>query len=444
MLRRVDLRGLVDASGGASADRALLARLPRPQVDSAQPAEVVGAICDEVRDRGDAAVRDITRRVDGCRLDDLVVGEAERKAALGNLDPDLRSALELAADRVRAFHASQMPRPHAWTEGGVRVDALPRPVDRAGAYAPGGAIPLISTVLMTVLPAKAAGVAEVVVATAPDAEGRAAAGILAAAELCGVSQVVVGNAPALVAAMAYGTESVPQVDVIVGPGGTYTAQAKREVAARGLVGVPASFAGPSEVAVLCDGSVSVELAALDLAVQVEHGPDGLAWLICWSEEVAAAVEAEVIRVCETAGRSDVIRDNLTRNAFTALVDGPREAIAVANAVAPEHLELMVEDAQSLLDEVRHAGTVFCGPWSPASVGDYVAGPSHVLPTFGSARYGEALGVNDFLRTIHAVTVEPGALDQLGPAVATLARAEGLDVHARSVERRMELRDGGHG
>jgi histidinol dehydrogenase len=318
----------------------------------------------------------------------------------------------------------------------VTVESLPRPVDRAGAYAPGGATPLISSVLMTVLPAKVAGVPEVVVATAPGPDGRPASGILAAAALAGADQVIVGNSSALVAAMAYGTESVGRVDVIVGPGGRFTAQAKREVAARGLVGVPASFAGPSEVVVVADEHATAERAAVDLIVQVEHGPDGLAWLVCWSEEVAAAIENVVEKLAARAARRDVIERNLRENAYTAIVDGPAEAVAVANAIAPEHLQLMVRDATKLLEGIHHAGAVFCGDLSPASIGDYVAGPSHVLPTFGSARFAGALGVADFQRRMHSVTVDRSALQELAPAVIALAEAEGLGVHAESVRMRM--------
>lgn len=436
MLRRVDLRGAVDPRPSAGADRDLRDRLPRPEVDSARPAAAVAAICDEVRDGGDDAIRAITTRIDGCELAAIAVSSKERRAALESLDPDLRSALEFAAGRIAAFHESQLDSGHSWGGSGVQVDGLVRPVDRAGVYAPGGRTPLVSSVLMTVIPARVAGVREVVVATAPGPDGRPAAGIVAAAELAGATEILVGNSSALVAAMAYGTETIVPVDVIAGPGGTYTAQAKREVASRGLVGVPASFAGPSEVAVVCDEGAPASLAATDLIVQVEHGPDGLAWLICWSEEVASAVESEVERQAAQAQRSDVILDNLHRNSFTALVDGPAEAIAVANAIGPEHLQLMVDDPAALLPLVRHAGAVFCGPWSPASVGDYVAGPSHVLPTFGSARYGEALGVRDFQRIIHAISVDREGLRRLAPAVATIARAEGLAVHARSVEDRV--------
>lgn len=413
----------------------LRARLPRPAVVDEPPVQAVAALCDEVRDGGDSAVRDITRRIDGCDLPALRASAAECQAALETLDPVLREALVVAKDRIEAFQRHTVVPEDVWTEGGVSVRSLPRAVDRAGAYVPGGTTPLISSVLMTVLPAKVAGVAEVVVATAPGPDGRAAPGILAAAALAGVDEVLVGNSSALVAAMAYGTESIGRVDVIVGPGGRYTAQAKREVAARGLVGVPASFAGPSEVVVIADEHAIPAHAAVDLIVQIEHGPDGLAWLLCWSEAVAEAVEAMVEEIAGTAARTDLIRRNLNENAYTAIVDGPLEAVAVANAIAPEHLQLMVHDADELLERVHHAGAVFCGDLSPASVGDYVAGPSHVLPTYGSARFAGALGVADFQRRMHSVTVDRTGLDQLAPAVIALAEAEGLGVHAESVRMR---------
>jgi len=413
----------------------LRARLPRPAVVDDPPVQAVARICDEVRDGGDAAVQEITRRIDGCELTSLTVDPAECQTALGVLDSGLRDALNIAKARIKSFHRHTVVPESTWSEGGVTVTSHPRAVDRVGAYVPGGTTPLISSVLMTVVPAKVAGVAEVVVATAPGADGRPAPAILAAAALAGADEVIVGNSSALVAAMAYGTETIGRVDVIVGPGGRYTAQAKREVAARGLVGVPASFAGPSEVVVIADESATPERAAVDLIVQIEHGPDGLAWLVWWSEAVADAVESMVEKLAASADRSDVIAGNLASNSYIALVDGPAEALAVANAIAPEHLQLMVRDPAPLLAGIHHAGAVFCGELSPASVGDYVAGPSHVLPTYGSARFAGALGVADFQRRMHAVTVDQEGLDTLAPAVIALAEAEGLGVHAESVRLR---------
>jgi histidinol dehydrogenase len=225
---------------------------------------------------------------------------------------------------------------------------------------------------------------------------------------------------------------VRPVDVIVGPGNVYVALAKREVAASGLVGTPAGFAGPSEVVVVADETTPVELAAIDVVVQAEHGPDGLAWLVTWSEEVAAAVTEAVARIVAESPRRADLEATLAGGGYAALVEGPEQALAVANAIAPEHLELMCDGPEDLLPLVRHAGAVFCGVSAPASVGDYVAGPSHVLPTNGSARFSSGLRVDDFVRHVHAVTLDESALARVAPHVATLAEAEGLPAHAQSV------------
>ncbi|HAZ56110.1 MAG TPA: histidinol dehydrogenase, partial [Acidimicrobiaceae bacterium] len=248
----------------------------------------------------------------------------------------------------------------------------------------------------------------------------------------------VGGAQA-VAAMAYGTASIPAVDVIAGPGNVYVALAKREVA--GHVGVPSAFAGPSEVVVVADSTVPTAFAAIDIVVQAEHGPGGLAWLITWDEEVSDAIEAEVDRIVAAAPRRDDITATLDDAGWSVLVDGPDEALAVADAIAPEHLQLMVADAGDLSERVRNAGAVFCGPWTPASLGDYVAGPSHVLPTAGTARFAGALTLADFTRDIHLITADRSALLRLAPHVVALAGAEGLDAHAESVRLRVVEAEG---
>jgi histidinol dehydrogenase len=232
--------------------------------------------------------------------------------------------------------------------------------------------------------------------------------------------------------LAYGTESVRPVDVIVGPGNAYVAIAKRLVAGEGRVGIPSAFAGPSEVVVIADGSAPTTFAAVDILVQAEHGPDGLAWLISWDEAVLDAVTSEVARLTAAAPRRADLEATFAAGGYAVLVDDPEQAMAVSNVVAPEHLELMVSDPEALLRLVRHAGAVFCGPWSPASVGDYVAGPSHVLPTFGSARFGSALTVGDFTKHVHVVAADEAALRKVGPWVATLATTEGLPAHAASI------------
>ena len=391
-----------------------------------------------VRDRGDAAVRELTERFDGVVVDELAVPRADWKRALDGIDPALRAALEEAAGTIEAFQRAEAAPDVRWERDGLTVRTRRVPVDRAGCYVPGGRAVYPSTVLMTAVPAKVAGVGEVVVCVPPDREGRVPDAVLAAAAVAEVDAVYrIGGAQAI-GAMAYGTESVPAVDVIVGPGNAYVAVAKREVAGEGRVGVPSAFTGPSEVVVIADGSAPATYAAIDVILQAEHGPDGLAWLITWSDEVADAVVSEVAALVARASRRTEIEATLESNGHCVLVDGPEQAIAVANQIAPEHLELLVADPESLLPLVRHAGAVFCGPWAPASIGDYVAGPSHVLPTYGSARFAGALTVDDFTKAVHIIDVDRAAFERLAPHVEALASAEGLDAHAESVRVRKEL------
>ena len=431
MLARLDLRGV-------PADD-LRGRLPRPDQGGSGPLEAVREILAEVRKRGDEAVREYTERFDRAVIDDLRVPPGELQAALEAVSPTLRSALEAAAGAVEDFHRHQVRPEGRYERDGVVVRELRRAVDRAGAYVPGGRAGYPSTVLMTAVPARVAGVAEVALCVPPGPDGRVFTPTLAAAALAGVDEVYrIGGAQA-VAAMAYGTDSVRAVDVIVGPGNVYVAVAKREVAGEGLVGVPGAFAGPSEVVVVADDTVPAEWAAVDVVVQAEHGPDGLAWLVTWSEAVADAVTAAVAQIVAASPRRADIEATLDGGGYAVLVDGPEQAVEVANAIAPEHLELMCAGAESMLASVRHAGAVFTGPWAPASVGDYLAGPSHVLPTFGSARFAGGLNVDDFVRTIHAISLDEAALAAVAPAVAALAEAEGLAAHADSVRMRTEAR-----
>ncbi|HET9442210.1 MAG TPA: histidinol dehydrogenase [Acidimicrobiales bacterium] len=425
MLNRLDLR---DATGD------LRDRIPRPQAAVEPPVAQVQALLAEVRQRGDEALRDITERFDGVRPRSLRVPQSELDAALTALPPLLREALEAARANILAYHREQLHEEARFERDGLVVRELRRPVDRAGLYVPGGAVPLISTVLMTAVPARVAGVGEVVLCSPPDrTTGTVAPGIMAAAALAGVDEVYGCNGPAAIGAMAYGTESIRPVDVIVGPGNVYVSQAKREVS--GVVGVPSSFAGPSEVVVIADETTPADYAAIDLIVQVEHGPDGLAWLITWDEAVAERIEAMVTKLAADSPRRETIEDNLRRNSYSALVSGPEQAVALANAVAPEHLELMTADPDALLPLVRHAGAVFTGAFAPASVGDYMAGPSHVLPTYGSARFAGALRVDDFTKHVHVVSLDEATLARMTPHVVALAEAEGLIAHAQSVRMR---------
>lgn len=426
MLNRLDLRGFTGD---------LRARLPRPQAATNLPVEAVQGILSEVRTGGDAAVLALTEKFDGVRPESLRVPQAEVDAALEAIPPLLREALEAARANVLAYHRHQVREDTRHEKDGIVLRELFRPVDRAGLCVPGGEAPLMSTVLMTAIPARVAGVPEVVLCSPPTHGGTVAPGILAAAALAGVDEVYrIGGAQA-VAAMAYGTETIRPVDLVVGPGGLFTSVAKQQVAAQGVVGVPGSFPGPSEVVVIADDTTPVDYAAIDVIVQVEHGPDSVGWLITWSEEVADRIEAAVVRLAAANPRRSVIEANLVANGYSALVDGPEQAVAVANLVAPEHLELMTADPESLLPLVRSAGAVFTGPFAPASVGDYLAGPSHVLPTYGSARFSGALRVDDFLKAIHVVSLDAPTLSRVAPHVAAIAEAEGLPAHAESVRLR---------
>lgn len=423
MLTRLDLRGLTGSE--------LAETLPRPTAAGDEPVAAVREILAEVRLRGDEALLELTERFDGVRLESPRVDPAEMSAALEAIDPAVRTALEAAAERIRSHHLTQVRDGHTHTDGGITVEALVRPMGRAGLYVPGGRAAYPSTVLMTAIPARVAGVEEIALCVPPDrTTGRVAEVTLAAAAIAGVDEVyAVGGAQAI-GALAYGTEAIARVDVIAGPGNVFVAVAKREVS--DSVGVAAAFAGPSEVVVIGDDTTPVDYAAIDVILQAEHGPDGTVWFISWSPEACDAVTTRVAELVADSPRAAAIEEALTRGGFCALVDDPAQAMAVANIVAPEHLELLCSEPQGLVPLVRNAPAVFCGPWSPASIGDYIAGPSHVLPTDGTARFASALTVADFTKDIHVVTVGPDGFDAVADHVVTLATAEGLDAHAESV------------
>jgi histidinol dehydrogenase len=429
LLTRLDLRGV-------SGDLRVL--LPGPKAVEEGPVQVVKEILSAVKSGGDAAVAELTLRFDGVVPSSLRVPPEEIAAASERVSPELRTALAGAARAIRDFHEAELVAHHGFEHvgaDGIVSQELLVPVDRAGCYVPGGRAPLASTVLMTAILAKVAGVAEVVVCSPPGPDGHVAAAVLAAAAVAGVDEVyAVGGAQAI-AAMAYGTATLRSVDVIVGPGNLYVATAQRLVAQEGAVGVPSAFAGPSEVVVVADGSAPADYAALDLVVQAEHGPDGLAWLVSWSEEVAGAVEQAVERFVAASPRRQEVTATLAQGGWSVLVDGPAQAMDVCNVVAPEHLELMTADPDALVPLVKAAGAVFCGPWAPASVGDYVAGPSHVLPTARSARFSSALGTQDFVKRVHVIRLDRQAIRRVAPYVAAIAEAEGLAAHAESVTSR---------
>jgi histidinol dehydrogenase len=337
MLRTIDLRGTAD----------VVAALPARSAPGAGPVSAVEAILADVRTHGDAALRRLTHRFDGVDRVSARIDMSECHAALARLQPGLRVALEMAHESIVRYHRTQLHPPVDLLDGGVRLRSYALPVDRAGCYVPGGAAPLASTVLMTASIAGVAGVPEVVLVTPPDRElGRPVDAVLAAAAIAGVHEVyAVGGAQAI-GALAYGTATIRPVDVIVGPGNVYVSLAKRIVAGEGCVGVPSSFAGPSEVVVMADRSTPPRFAAIDVVLQAEHGPDGAAWLVTWDKEVAAKIVAEIAIITRASPRRRDLEANFAARGFVVLVDDPVQAAAVVNALAPEHLELLIADPEA--------------------------------------------------------------------------------------------------
>ena len=425
MLARVDVRG---TSGDL---RALLAR---PDTAAPDVAAAVAGIVADVRERGATAVRELTARFDGAQVADPRVGAAEIAAALERTSPGLRAALELARDQIVAWHEAQHEREARHERLGVEVAERVVPVDRAGCYVPGGRAPLASSVLMTALPARVAGVPEVLLCSPPDASGHVDDTILAAAAIAQVDEVyAIGGAQAI-AAMAFGAGALRPVDVIVGPGNAYVVEAKRQVF--GTVGID-GLAGASEVAIVADDTVDPAWIAIDLLAQAEHGPGGAVALIVWDEAVAERVSLALDTLLVTASRRAEAESTLEAGGRVILVDDPGRALDAANAIAPEHLELMCAGADLLVPLVRNAGAVFVGAAAPAVIGDYVAGTNHVLPTGGTARFASALRVADFQKHIHVVRADAAALAKVGPAARAIAEAEGLSAHADAVRMREE-------
>ncbi len=428
MLARIDVRG-------TSGD--LRAVLARPRAAGADVRAAVGEIIADVQARGEVAVRELTARLDGAEPPALRVDPAEIAAALERTAPGLRAAFELARDQIVAWHEAQREREPRHERLGVQVNEWLVPVDRAGCYVPGGRAPLASSVLMTALPARVAGVPEVVLCSPPDRTGHVHDAILAAAAIAGVDEVyAIGGAQA-VAAMAFGAGVLRPVDVIVGPGNAYVVEAKRQVF--GTVGID-GLAGASEVAIVADGTVDPAWVAVDLLAQAEHGPGGAVALIVWDEAVAERVGLALDALLLVATRRDEAVSTLEAGGRVIVVDDREQALVAANAIAPEHLELMCADADMLVPLVRNAGAVFVGAFAPAVIGDYVAGTNHVLPTGGTARFASALRIADFQKHIHVVRADAAALARVGPAARAMAEAEGLSAHADSVRLRQESRE----
>ena len=441
MISRIDLRGR------ALSARELREALPRPELDVAHAAEQVAPVVADVRKRGAAALRDLAERFDGVRPEDLRVPAAALDAALETLAPLVRDALEEAIRRTRAVHAAQVPAPFAVDLGtGAQVRQRWLPVRRVGLYVPGGLAVYPSSVVMNVVPAQEAGVRSLVVASPPQRRngGLPHPTILAACRLLGVTEVyAVGGAQA-VAMLAYGAAgSEPQdgavlcepVDVVTGPGNQYVTAAKRLV--RGVVGID-SEAGPTEIAILADATADPRHVAADLVSQAEHGPTSASVLVTDSVPLAGAVEALLADVVAATRHSERVATALAGpQSAVVLVDGLEQGVAVVDAYGAEHLEIQTADAAAVAERVTSAGAIFVGPWSPVSLGDYMAGSNHVLPTGGCSHYASGLGVHSFLRAVQVIEYDAPALAEVADRIVALARDEDLPAHGEAVQARFE-------
>ena len=427
----MNVRRLDSRAGDFRRQLASLAEFDAPDVEAE-----VRAIVEDVRTRGDDAVVELTNRLDArevAHAAELEVPAARAARALDSIDRALREAMEFAAARVHAFHEQQ--KAESWSraeEDGTVLGQRVVPLERVGIYVPGGRAAYPSSVLMNAIPARVAGVGEVVM-TVPAPRGELDPAVLAAACLAGVDRIwTVGGAQA-VAALAWGTESIPAVDKIVGPGNAWVSTAKRLVFGR--VGID-SVAGPSEILVIADGTTPSEWVAADLCAQAEHDEDARAILVCPVPAYLDAVESELRRMVPRFDRAAIIRASLERTGAFVLVRDLDEAVDVANFLAPEHLELSVGDPAALAERVRHAGAVFLGSHSSEVLGDYCAGPNHVLPTGRSARFSSPLGVYDFQKRMNVIQCSEAAARRLGATAVILAEAEGLTAHARSAALRI--------
>ena len=396
--------------------------------------EIVTQIIHDVRREGDTALVRYTHLLDGVQLKSLEVTPEEFAAARQRVAPDIRAALEAAAARIRAFHAQQRSQTWLTFDGTGTFGQLVRPLERVGVYAPAGRAPYPSSLLMSAIPAQVAGVREIVICTPPLPDGSAHPLILTAAEIAGTHRVFkIGGAQAI-AALAFGTATIPKVDKIVGPGNIFVVLAMRAVF--GIVDI-GLLPGPTETLLIADDSANPVLCAADLLAQAEHDPMASAILLTTSVDLAQQVVAEVQRQLPRLERAAIAREALERNGLIAVVPTLDDAFTLANAYAPEHLCLLVQDAWRYLDKVTHAGGVFLGEQSPEVIGDYVAGPSHVMPTGQTARFASPLNVETFLKRTSIIAVHESGLRSLGPTAITLARAEGLTAHAAAIEQRLE-------
>ncbi len=418
------------------AQRRQALRRPTQQV-GAETTATVAALIEQVLGGGDAALRALTERFDGVALAELAVSDAEFAAADSEVSTELRRAIDEAAGRIERFHQAGMTRPYAVdTAPGVRCERILRPIGRVGLYVPAGSAPLPSTALMLGVPAQLAGCRDVVLCTPPRVDGTADPAVLVAAARCGVRRVFKLGGVQAIAAMAFGTDSVPRCDKLFGPGNGYVTEAKRQVAMReggAAIDMPA---GPSEVLVIADAGANPVFVAADLLSQAEHGADSQVILLSDDAGLLARVEAELERQLATLPRVEVARRALQSSRLIR-VESLDEAFAISNDYAPEHLILALRDARGWLPKVQAAGSVFLGDWAPEALGDYCSGTNHVLPTGGAARWCSGLNVASFQIAITVQEVQPQGLRAIGPCAVELATAEGLDAHRLAVALRLE-------
>ena len=403
---------------------------------AANVGETVSKIIENVRNRGDEALREYTEKFDGARLESLEVSDDEINDALMNVDPEFLGVMCEAADNISAFHKNQVRSGFVISDkAGVVMGQKVLPIEKVGIYVPGGTAPLPSTVLMNAIPARLAGCKQIIMTTPCGRDGKIVPEILAAAKIAGVSRIFkIGGAQA-VAALAYGTESVPKVDKIVGPGNQYVAEAKRQVF--GTVAID-MIAGPSEILIIADKSASPKCLAADLLSQAEHDKLATAVLITDCEELAAATADEVERQLEALPRREIAGESINNNGKIIIVENIKEAVEISNEIAPEHLEICTEKPFDLLGEIKNAGSVFLGNNCPEALGDYFAGPNHTLPTSGTARFSSPLSVDDFVKKMQFTYYTDEAFSGVAEKVAQFAEKESLSGHARSALSRLKM------
>jgi len=398
--------------------------------DKVSPIEFASRVIEIVRNEGDAGLARINASLDGSSPATFEVPQSEIDSALADLDPASISALELAAERVRKFQSRGLPK--SWSDGTGKFGERVTPLGSVAAYVPGGTAPLASTVIMTVVPAKVAGVEEIIVATPAPGDSMPHPAVLAAAKIAGASRVFKLGGAQAIAALAYGTESIPAVDLICGPGSAWVTAAKKLVF--GDVGIDGLY-GPTETLVIADDSADPKFTASDLIAQAEHDTVAMPILVALSEEIVDTTEAEIERQLEDLPRGSIARAAFSNRGVAVVVDSTIEAIDVANAAAPEHLCILTRDADDLVDKVTSAGGLFVGEWSAEVMADYVAGPSHVMPTAGTARFSSALSVRNFVRVTPVLTFDDDTFLELSKDAELLAKLEGLHGHAAASEYR---------